>query len=85
VRAVCNAADRVQEPDFMSRLQVPTLFVAAGADKVVQTQVIEGYAMRLRAGSLVTIDGARHEILQEADFYREQFFAAFDAFIPGSC
>ncbi|TIM62928.1 MAG: alpha/beta hydrolase, partial [Mesorhizobium sp.] len=35
-------------------------------------------------GSLLVIDGARHEILQETDFYREQFFAAFDAFIPGS-
>ena len=33
---------------------------------------------------MVTIDGARHEILQEADIYREQFWAAFDAFVPGS-
>ena len=30
------------------------------------------------------IDGARHEILQEADIYREQLLAAFDAFIPGT-
>ena len=33
---------------------------------------------------MLTIDGARHEILQEADVYREQFLAAFDAFVPGS-
>ena len=32
----------------------------------------------------MTIDGARHEILQEADRYREQFLAAFDAFVPGT-
>ena len=38
----------------------------------------------MRSGSLLTIDGARHEILQEADIYREQFLAAFDAFIPGT-
>jgi lysophospholipase len=38
----------------------------------------------LRLSSLLTIDGARHEILQEADFYREQFLAAFDAFVPGN-
>ena len=36
------------------------------------------------AGSIVTIDRAQHEILQERDYLREQFFAAFDAFIPGS-
>jgi lysophospholipase len=30
------------------------------------------------------IPGARHEILMERDAIREQFWAAFDAFIPGS-
>jgi lysophospholipase len=38
----------------------------------------------LKAGHVVTIPGARHELLQEADIYREQALAAFDAFIPGS-
>jgi lysophospholipase len=27
--------------------------------------------------------GSRHEILQERDSIREQFWAAFDAFVPG--
>ena len=35
-------------------------------------------------GRIITIDGARHELLQEADIYREQVLAAIDAFIPGS-
>jgi lysophospholipase len=83
VRAALLAAEQVRDPDFMARVQVPILFVAAGFDQVVSTPAIEDYATRLRSGSLVTIDGARHEILQEADIYREQFFAAFDAFIPG--
>jgi lysophospholipase len=30
------------------------------------------------------IPGARHEILMERDVIREEFWAAFDAFIPGS-
>jgi len=38
----------------------------------------------LRLGSLLMIDGARHEILQERDIYREPLLAAFDAFIPGT-
>ena len=40
--------------------------------------------MRLRAGSHLVIPGARHEILMEQDRYREQFWAAFDAFVPGT-
>lgn len=84
VRAACLAIERVNEPDFIARLHVPVLLVAAGADRVVDSQATAQYARKLRAGSLLTIDGARHELLQEADLYREQVLAAFDAFIPGT-
>lgn len=84
VRAAMIAADTVRAPEFMASMRIPTLIVAAGADKVVETRAIENYAQRLRAGSLITIDGARHELLQEADIYREQLLAAIDAFTPGS-
>lgn len=84
VRAACLAAAAVQEEDFIARLQVPMLFVGAGSDKVVSTPDIERYVRRIKSASLLTIDGSRHEILQEADVYREQLLAAFDAFIPGS-
>lgn len=83
MHAACVAADRVRDPDFMARIQIPVLMIAAGDDEVVSTSAIEDYARHLRSGSVLTIDGARHEILQEADIYREQFFAAFDAFVPG--
>jgi lysophospholipase len=84
VSRVCEAIDTVSEPDFMAKIHIPILFVAAGADEVVSTPAIEAFARGLRSGSIVTIDGARHEILQEADRYREQLLAAFDAFVPGS-
>lgn len=84
MRAACKAVQRVQEPTFMAAIQLPVLFVAAGADTVVSTRAIESYSLRLKTGSMLTIDGARHEILQEADLYREQLLAAFDAFVPGS-
>lgn len=84
IGAACRALDTVWDPDFMARIQVPILFVGAGADEVVPTRAADEYARRLRGGSMLTIDGARHEILQEADIYREQFWAAFDAFVPGS-
>lgn len=84
VNRVCDAVATVVDADFMARIQIPILFVTAGADVVVSTALTERYARGLRSGAVVTIDGARHEILQEADLYREQFLAAFDAFVPGS-
>jgi lysophospholipase len=37
----------------------------------------------MRSASLLTVDGSRHEILQEADLYREQMLAAAKAFMLG--
>lgn len=79
-----SASRRVSDPDYMAKLRIPTLFIAAGADTVVSTRAVERYAHRLRCGDSVTIDGARHEILQETDAVLAQFWAAFDAFIPGT-
>ncbi|PTE10021.1 alpha/beta fold hydrolase [Mesorhizobium helmanticense] len=84
LKAAAEASEIISDPDFMARIQVPLLVIAAGADQVVSTRAVEAYTRRLRLGSLLMIDGARHEILQEADLYREQFLAAFDAFIPGT-
>lgn len=84
VSAFCRASAEITDPDFIAGLHIPVLIVAAGADEVVSNRAIEKFAHRMRSGQLVTIIGARHEILQEADHYREQFFAAFDAFVPGS-
>jgi lysophospholipase len=84
LKAAARASEIVSDPGFMARIQIPLLMIAAGADQVVSTRAVEAYARRLRLGSLLMIDGARHEILQEADLYREQFLAAFDAFIPGT-
>lgn len=84
LKAAAEASEAVSDPDFVAAIQVPMLVIAAGADKVVSTKAVEAYARRLRLGSLLMIDGAHHEILQEADMYREQFLAAFDAFIPGT-
>jgi lysophospholipase len=84
LKAAAQASEAVSDPEFMARIQIPLLMIAAGADQVVSTKAVEAYTRHLRLGSLLMIDGARHEILQEADIYREQFLAAFDAFIPGT-
>jgi lysophospholipase len=70
--------------DYPRQIRQPILMLAASNDTIVSTAAIEEFAYHLRAGSHLVIAGARHEILQEQDRYRSQFWAAFDAFVPGT-
>jgi len=70
--------------NYPSEIRQPILMLAASNDSIVSTAAIEEFAYHLRAGSHLVIAGARHEILQEQDRYRAQFWAAFDAFVPGT-
>jgi lysophospholipase len=79
-----SAMMRFRETSYPLRIRQPILMLAASQDQVVSTPAIEEFAYHLRAGSHLVIAGARHEILQEQDRYRGQFWAAFDAFVPGT-
>jgi len=83
LKAALDAIERVGNEKFAPRVRVPVLMLAASDDQVVVSEAVEELAIRLRAGSQIVLRGARHEILQERDSLREQFWAAFDAFIPG--
>ena len=72
------------EPTYPNRIRQPMLIIAAGMDELVSTPEIGQFALRLRAGAQLVISGSRHEILMERDRFRSQFWAAFDAFVPGS-
>ena len=72
------------EPALAAAIRQPILMVAAGRDEVVSTPAIETFGQNLLAGRHLIIAGAKHEILQEQDQYRNQFWAAFDAFVPGT-
>ena len=72
------------EPSYSASIRQPILMVAAGRDEVVSTPAIETFGHNLLAGRHLILAGARHEILQEQDHYRLQFWAAFDAFVPGT-
>ena len=83
-----DAAYRVMaefaDPAFPSSIRHPLLLVGAGRDEIVSTPAIEDFAVQLRAGAHLIVAGARHELIMEQDRYRAQFWAAFDAFVPGS-
>ena len=83
VRTAFQLMNRLAAPSAPLEVRVPTLVIAAGRDPVVSTPAIERFAARLKTGSALILPTARHEILMETDAIRAQFWAAFDAFIPG--
>lgn len=83
IRAATRAMAEVTEPRFPARVSIPTLIVAAGDDRIVSNVAISDVASRLRGRHLLTLDGARHELMMEADIHRAPFLAALDAFLPG--
>ncbi len=84
VRAALVALREINDPEFTRRLRVPIVMLAAGKDRIVSNRAIEAFADRFRLGSQIVLRGAEHEILQERDPIREEFWAAFDAFVPGA-
>jgi lysophospholipase len=82
--AAYRAMKEFNDPAYPSKVRQPLMLVAAGRDEIVSTAAIEDVAIRLRAGSHLIIAGARHELMMEQDRYRGQFWAAFDAFVPGT-
>ena len=79
---VRKAMARVLQPDHLTQITVPTLILAPVQDGVVPFSAMEALARRFRAGRLVPISGARHELLMEQDRYRAQALAAILAFLP---
>ena len=75
---------RFSDSRYPLKIRLPTLIIAAGADPVCATPATERFASRLKAGHAIVLPGARHEIMMERDEIRDQFWAAFDAFIPGT-
>ena len=82
--AAMRQMNRFAVPSYPGSIRQPILMVAAGRDEVVSTPAIETFGMNLLAGRHLILAGSKHEILQEQDHYRNQFWAAFDAFVPGT-
>jgi lysophospholipase len=83
VLAATRSMRMINAASYAPRIKVPLLLIAAGADTVVDPRAIEDYGRRLKVGAYVQIPGSRHEILQERDEIRAQFWATFDAYVTG--
>ncbi|MCX2725326.1 alpha/beta fold hydrolase [Roseibium salinum] len=83
-----NAAARtmlaLRRRDAGPNMKLPCLVLAAGNDRIVSTPETEDFVSRTKAAAYVEIPGAAHELMMERDIFRDQFWAAFDAFVPGA-
>jgi lysophospholipase len=77
-----KAIDAIRHSGFAQPIQTPMMVVTAEEDRVVNNAATEQLVARLPAPHAVSIEGAYHEILQESNGIRGQFWHAFDQFIP---
>ncbi len=83
LREALAVTRRFAHPLYTRPIRQPMLLVGAARDPLIDTPRVEEFARRLKTGSAVVIPGSRHEPLHERDEIRAQFWAAFDAFVPG--
>ena len=73
------ATDELQRGSGPPKVQTPLTVLAAAEDKLVDNAQLRAVTARFPHGDFHEIAGAYHEILQETDPIRAQFWAAFDA------
>ena len=56
-------------------IQIPVLIALAGKEKLVDNEEIKNAAKKIKKGSLLVLEGAKHEILMETDDIRDQFLS----------
>ncbi len=84
IYAAFRSMKELADPAYAAAIRVPTLAIIGALDRIVSVTAVERFVSNMRSGALVVIKGAEHELLVERDVIREQVFAAFDAFVPGS-
>jgi lysophospholipase len=83
LNAAFRLMNRFADPSTVRGPAMPVLAFAAAEDRVVSTPAIHRYVGAYKTSLVIPLAHARHEILQETDSIRAQFWAAFDAFVPG--
>jgi len=78
-----RAMSRASQQAHLTKITIPTLILAPVLDGIVPYRAQEELSRNFRAGQLVTVNGARHELFQDRDIYRAQLLAAIEAFMPG--
>lgn len=74
----CHA---INKPAYLKAITVPLLIAKAGEDQIVSNRMIDRAVKLLPDVQTIEIPGAKHEILMEADEYRQVFLDHFFTFV----
>lgn len=81
INAAFDSINRLADPATLARIQQPVLIFRAGEERIVSNPAMEWFNQALPNATLVDIDEARHEILNETDAVRATFWREVDAFL----
>lgn len=79
--ATYASVDRLLAPGYAARIRTPVRMVCAGQDRVVAAAAQECLCARMPRCERDVLPGARHEILQERDAVRRDFWTLFDEWV----
>ena len=74
------AKERLEKND----LRFPALFVTGHNDRLTDASEVRRFCHNVRLADTITLIGAGHDLLNDKENYQKQFWALFDAFIPGT-
>lgn len=80
LHAAFRSMDMTAAPGYLARVRTPLLICEAAQDALVSGRALAHAALHAPHARLVTVPGARHEILIERDEARAVFWKAFDRF-----
>jgi lysophospholipase len=81
LRAAFESMTLISDPAYARAIDTPILIISASDDRVVNNAAQERLVKLLSSASLVSIKGARHEVLKERTAIRNLLFDQFDRFV----
>lgn len=81
---VFNAAKYAKQRLQKNDLRFPAFFITGHNDRLVNPCEIRHFSDKVRLADTMTLFGAGHDIFHGSPRNNKQFWALFDAFIPGS-
>lgn len=78
IAAAADTCDGFVQPGALAHVRIPILIALAGREMLVDNKQVAEIAKLMPNAQVITIPGAKHELLMEIDEYRAQFWEAFD-------
>ncbi|GAA4661573.1 serine aminopeptidase domain-containing protein [Bartonella pachyuromydis] len=81
ISSVLNAIDSMKKNILHGHLKIPTLFILANQNNIANNIEVRQLCQQVRLTESITITGAELDTIMYEESYKQQFWAAFDAFI----